>query len=411
MLSYINKFLHIENVSLQRVADRFGTPVYVYSLAKIRENFKQYVRSFSSIAHLICYAIKANSNNAVLSELARLGSGADIVSGGELYRALRGRIRPDRIVYSGVGKTDDEIQYALNSKILMFNVESMEELKRIDLIANRMNRKAPIAFRVNPDIDGHTHHHITTGKKENKFGIHFPHVLEHYIAAKQCKSIHIVGLQAHIGSQLLVVQPYVATVKKLLEVVNGLDVLGIQLKYLDIGGGIGIQYHSEKTLSPGQLARAILPLLKKRNITLILEPGRSIVGDAGCLLTSVLYRKYTGYKHFVIVDAGMNDLIRPAMYDAYHEIMPVVKRINSRQIIADIVGPVCETGDYFAQARKIAEPMNGDVLAIASAGAYAFSMSSQYNSRPRAAEVMISGKTMRHIQHRETYKDIVSKEV
>lgn len=411
MLTYNDNVLYIDAISLKRIAEKYGTPVFVYSRAMIKRNIMRYKKAFASIPHIICYAVKANSNLSILKELGRLGAGADIVSGGELFRARKAGISPERIVFAGVGKTDDEIKYALRSRILMLNVESFSELKNINRIAKKLKTKAPVSFRINPDIDAQTHHHITTGKKENKFGIHFSRLIEHYIAAQRLSHINLVGLQVHIGSQLLVLKPYVSTVKKLLEIVEGLSLLGIRLKYLDIGGGLGIRYHNENPPTPAQLARAVKPMIRNKGLTLIVEPGRSVVGEAGCLLTRVLYRKYTGHKHFIIVDAAMNDLIRPAMYNSYHTIVPVIRKRNRRKIVADIVGPICETGDFLARGRRIQEPDEGDLYAVLGAGAYAFSMSSQYNSRPRAAEVMISGRTARLIRERETYNDLVRQEV
>lgn len=411
MYTYIDNTLCCNNITLHSIAKKYGTPVFVYDRAVIRDNYKRYARAFSSMPHMICYAVKANSNISILRELKHMGSGAEIVSGGELFKALRAGIKPQRIVYSGVGKTEKEIRYALREEILMFNVESFDELKTIHKVAGNLMVKAPVSFRINPDIDALTHKHITTGRKENKFGIHFPHVLEHFLEARKLKHVDLVGIHAHIGSQLLTVGPYISTVKKLIEVIKGLELLGIKITYLNIGGGLGIRYHNEKPPTPSQLARAIIPLIRTMDLKLIIEPGRSICGTAGVLLTRVLYKKNTDKKHFIIIDAGMNDLLRPSLYDAYHEIIPVTRRSGARKIIADIVGPICETGDYIGLARKISEPENGDLLCIKGAGAYGFSMSSQYNSRLRAAEVMVFGSKSSIIRQREDFGDLVRKEV
>jgi diaminopimelate decarboxylase len=373
----------------------------------IRDALARYAKAFAAFPHMVCYAVKANSNIAILKEIAACGAGADIVSGGELFRAVKAGIDPRKIVYAGVGKTDEEIAAGLRNAICMFNVESWEELQRINAIAGRMRVTAPISFRINPDIDAQTHRHITTGKRENKFGIHFPHILEHYIAASKLPHIALVGIHAHIGSQLLVSLPYITAVKKLIEVINALELLGIRLRYLDIGGGIGIRYHQERPITPAALSRAVAPFLKGKDITLILEPGRSIVGEAGMLAAKVLYHKYTGQKHFIVVDAAMNDLMRPVLYDAYHEILPIDRYRGREQIIADIVGPICETSDCLARGRKIVMPAAGDILGIACAGAYGFSMSSQYNSRPRAAEVLVLGREYKLIRKREQYADLI----
>ncbi|MFH1379874.1 MAG: diaminopimelate decarboxylase [bacterium] len=412
MYTYINKSLHCDNIPLNSIAKKYGTPVFVYDRSIIRNNFTRYTKAFASVPHRICYAVKANSNISILRDLKNLGSGADIVSGGELFKALRAGIDPGRIVYSGVGKTEEEIRYALREEILMFNVESLDELIAINKVARKLMVKAPVAFRINPDIDALTHKHITTGKKENKFGIHFPHVIEHFLEARKLMHIEIVGIQAHIGSQLLTVQPYIATVKKLVEIIKSLEMLGIRITYVDIGGGLGIQYNNrEHPPAPHKLARAVIPMIRKTGLTLILEPGRSICGDAGVLLTRVLYKKKTDMKHFIVVDAAMNDLMRPVLYDAYHDIIPVQKRKRSKIIRADIVGPICETGDHFTKGRPMPEPEHNDILCIKAAGAYGFAMSSQYNSRLRAAEVMVTGSKTKLIREREDYGDLVDQEV
>lgn len=398
--------LYAEELPVRRLAEKFGTPLYIYSQKTIERHVLAYKNAFKDIRHLICYAVKANSNLSILSILKKLSCGADVISGGELFRALKSGIKPDKIVYAGVGKTEEEIRYALKTGILMFNVESPEELKEIDRIARLMKRKAPIAIRVNPDIDAKTHAYISTGLKKHKFGIPMEEALENYLLARSLENIEIKGIHKHIGSQITDIRPFVDSLKRLLFLVDTLQEKGIKISYIDIGGGLGIPYKDEEPPHPTHLAREVKPLLMHRDITLIVEPGRSIVGNAGILITKVLYHKRTKEKNFIIVDAGMNDLIRPTLYGAYHEIWPV-KRTNSKKIVADIVGPICESGDFFAKEREIEEVPPGEYLAIMSAGAYGFSMSSNYNSRPRAAEIIVNGKKTRLIRKRESYQDLI----
>lgn len=406
MFSYAKNTLHAENVPVKTIAEKAGTPVYIYSESEVRANFRAFDRALSFVPHLICYALKANSNLSLARILCREGAGTDIVSGGELYRALRAGFDPGKIVFSGVGKTKEEMRYALSKGILMFNVESLEELAALNAVAKSMNKKAPIAIRVNPEVEAGGHHHISTGTSENKFGIHRNYLFHAYDAARRLKNLNVLGLQAHIGSQITSVTPFVILLKTLLKFTEELSERGVQLKYLDMGGGLGITYKNETPPSPSDLARAFKPHLKNKKLTLLFEPGRFLVGPAGILVTKVLYRKETGRKTFVIVDAAMNDLARPALYDAYHEIVPVHRNSTLPKTV-DVVGPVCESGDYFARGRKIPFPKIGDFLAIENAGAYGFSMSSQYNSRPRAAEVLVIGKKWSMIRQRETLKDLV----
>lgn len=403
---YKNSELYAEDIPVREIAGKTGTPLYIYSRKTLLRHLDAFKSSFNSYPHIICFALKANSNPALLRILAKKGCGADVVSGGELFIALKSGIPAKRIVYAGVGKTGEEIAYALKSKILMFNVESRDELITINNIAGNLGVKAPIALRVNPDISTHTHPYISTGLKKHKFGIPFEDALENYRLAGAMPNIKILGIHKHIGSQITKISPFVDALKKLLLLARKLRSQRIEIKYMDIGGGIGIPYNDETPPHPKDLAKAIVPLLKNQGFTLIMEPGRSIVGNAGILITKVLYLKEHPKKNFVIVDAGMNDLIRPSFYDAYHQILPVTKN-NRQRILADIVGPICESGDFLARGRKINRPAHGDLLAVMSAGAYGFSMSSNYNSRTRGAEVLVKGKNFFIIRKREQYEDLI----
>lgn len=401
--------LYAEGVPVDEIAGQVGTPFYLYSQATLERHFTTFDRAFSKTSHLICYSQKANSNLALLHFFGRLGGGTDIVSGGELYRALKAGIPPERIVYSGVGKTSDEIRYALKEKILLLNIESPEELKLVNTIAGQMKRKASIGIRVNPDIDPRTHPYISTGLKKNKFGINIHQSLEEYQLAKNLPHILIAGVDFHIGSQLLATQPFLAAIGKLKMLISQLKKMEIEIQYVDLGGGLGITYDQEEPPHPKEYGRDILRELGKFPYTLILEPGRVLVGNAGILVTKVLYIKKGEEKNFIIVDAGMNDLLRPSLYSAYHQIQPVVR--SGRPLIqADVVGPICESGDFLGKDRKLAQPKTGELLAIMSAGAYGFSMSSNYNSRPRAAEVMVRGKEFQVIRKRETYAQMTALE-
>lgn len=404
------KELFAEDIPVKELARKFGTPLYIYSQKTIERHVNVYKEAFKYTRHIICYAVKANSNLSILRLLGRMGCGADVISGGELFRALRAGIKLKRIVYAGVGKTEEEIRYAIKSGILMFNVESPEELKEINRIAGIMKKEAPIALRVNPDIDAKTHPYISTGLKKHKFGIPMEEALENYLLARELKNIEIKGIHKHIGSQITEVRPFVDALKSILLLVDELNSRGIKIKYIDMGGGLGIPYKDEEPPHPSELAKEVRRLLKGRDVILIVEPGRSIIGNAGILITKVLYHKKTKEKNFIIVDSGMNDLIRPSLYGAYHEIVPV-ERKNKEKIIADIVGPICESGDFFAKEREIEMVGQGEFLAIMSAGAYGFTMSSNYNSRPRAAEVMVKGNRAILIRKRETYQDLIRGEV
>jgi diaminopimelate decarboxylase len=409
LFKYRNNELYAEDVPLRELADRYGTPLYVYSHGTLVRHLGAYTSAFRDTPHIICFAVKSNSNLSVLKVLGNSGAGADVVSGGELFRALRAGIDPTRIVYAGVGKTVDEIRYALRSGILMFNIESEDELDMINEIAGRMRKKAPIALRVNPDIDPQTHPYISTGLRQHKFGIPIDDALEFYRLANGMKNIRIVGIHKHIGSQITTVEPFADALEKVLLLVDDIKAQGIDIRYLDIGGGLGISYGDESPPLPKDMARRILPLLRDRDVTLIVEPGRSISGNAGLFLVKVLYLKDGPDKEFVVVDGGMNDLMRPTLYDAYHEVLPV-KRSRRAKVVSDIVGPICESGDFFARNRRLQKSSRGDLIAVMSAGAYGFTMSSNYNSRPRAAEVMVMGKRHFLVRKRETYEDLVGGE-
>lgn len=400
---YKKNELFAENVPVKKLAEIYGTPLYVYSHATLLRHFKAYDDAFDGYPHIICFALKANSNIAILRLLAKKGGGADIVSGGELFAALRAGIPSKKIVYAGVGKTDEEIRFALKSKIFMFNVESEDELKAINKVAGDMKVKASVALRINPDIDPETHPYISTGLKKHKFGIPIEDAIEYYKTASRLKNISVVGIHKHIGSQITKVSPFVDALKRILSLLDELSSHGMAIKYLDIGGGLGIQYKEEEPPVPNDLAKNLLPLLKGRKMTLIMEPGRSIVGNAGILVTKTLYLKQGLEKEFIIVDAGMNDLMRPSLYGAYHHILPVEKKRRGNTS-ADVVGPICESGDFLAKDREMPEVRQGEYLAVMSAGAYGFSMGSNYNSRPRPAEVMVKGEKHFLIRQRETYR-------
>ncbi|MDF2953742.1 MAG: Diaminopimelate decarboxylase [Thermodesulfobacterium sp.] len=404
---YRNGELYCEEVSVKKILKEVGTPVYIYSAKTIKRHFKVFRESFSKIDHLICYSVKANSNIAIISLLKQLGSGADIVSAGELKRVLKAGIDPKKIVFSGVGKTPEEIELALNADILMFNVESLEELETLGEVAKKLGKRAPFALRINPDVDPQTHPYISTGLKKSKFGIPEEFVIEAYKKAKENPYLQPVGIDAHIGSQITSISPFVDALSRLKKIWEELISLGFELKYLDIGGGLGIVYENEEPPLPQEYADAIIKEGKDLKATIILEPGRVIVGNAGILVTKVLYTKENILKKFVIVDAGMNDLIRPAFYQAYHKIIPVEEK-NLEYEVVDVVGPICESSDFFAKERKLPKVKRGDFLAIMSAGAYGFVMSSNYNSRPRPPEVLVDGEDYYVIRKRETVEDLLA---
>ena len=403
---YRENILFCEDVPVEQIADKIGTPFYLYSHATLKRHFQAFSKAFEDIDNLICYSAKANTNLAVLKLFADLGCGLDIVSGGELFRGLKAGFAPDRVVYSGVGKSSQEIDYALETGILMFNVESLLELELINKRAGHLNKRAPIAIRVNPDVDPKTHPYISTGLKKNKFGLAAEAAIEGYRTAERLPHVDVVGVACHIGSQITESGPFEAALKNLKALINELKQTGTRIKYLDMGGGLGITYADEKPPPINDYADAIIEQLKDVDLKLVLEPGRVLVGNAGILVTKVLYRKSGTVKNFVIVDAGMNDLMRPTLYNAYHAIEPVV---NSRQdlIVADVVGPICESSDFLAVDRSMATVDGGDLLAVMSAGAYGYVMSSNYCSRPRVAEVMVKGDQFQVVKARENYEDLV----
>ena len=404
-----------EGVPLKRIGREVGTPVYVYSLATLKRHFQVFDQAFAKVPHIVCFSVKANSNLALLRAFAKQGSGFDIVSGGELFRALKAGGDPKKIVFSGVGKKKHEIEYALNTGILMFNVESDEELTALNEIAAGIGKKAPISLRVNPDVDPQTHPYISTGMKKAKFGVDIKKSLETYKKAVALANIDVVGVDCHIGSQLTSLTPFVDALAKVREYLDRvlageMKKEGAQIRYLDLGGGLGINYHDETPPLPDEYAKAIVQGLEGLEVTLILEPGRVIVGNAGILLTEVQYIKETDTKKFVIVDAGMNDLIRPALYGSYQAIRPIVES-KAEPIVADVVGPICESGDFFAKDREIARPRRNDLLAIMSAGAYGFTMASNYNSHPKPPEVLVDGDQYYVVRKRETMEDLINGEV
>ena len=403
---YRGDVLHCEDLPVDTIAEEVETPFYLYSYGTMERHFHVFDSAFESVPHLVCYSVKANSNIALIRLFEKLGSGADVVSGGELFRALRAGIPSSKIVFSGVGKTPQEIEYALESQILMLNVESLQELVAIDEQARQMGIRAPVALRVNPDVDPGTHPHVSTGLRENKFGIEFGQALSVYKAAQRFSHLDIIGIDCHIGSQLVELGPFVEALQKLRHLVSTLEREGIEIRYMDLGGGLGITYQHEDPPHPSAYAQAMLREMGGLHVTLIFEPGRVMVGNAGILVTRVLYTKKTSEKNFVIVDAGMNDLIRPSLYGSFHAILPVVKR-PGREIVADLVGPVCESSDFFARDRTMIEPKGGDLLAIMSAGAYGFSMASNYNSRARICEVLVRGDNACVVRARENYEDLI----
>jgi len=403
---YHDNVLYCEEVPVQEIAAQIGTPFYLYSHATLKRHFQAFNEAFEGVSKLICYSAKANTNLAVLKLFADLGCGLDIVSGGELYRGLKAGFSPDRIVYSGVGKTVDEIDYALDTGILMFNVESLAELKQINRRAGKLKKRAPVSIRVNPDVDPKTHPYTATGLKKNKFGIASDVALESYRVAGELEHLEIVGVDCHIGSQITEAEPFQAALENLKALISELKSMGINIRYLDMGGGLGITYADETPPSLREYAGAIISQLKDMELQLVLEPGRVLVGNAGILITEVLYRKSGEVKNFIIVDAGMNDLMRPTLYNAYHAIEPVVNSSNDG-MVADVVGPICESGDFLALDRNISDVQSGDLMAVMSAGAYGFVMSSNYCSRPRVAEVMVKGDRFNVVKARENYEDLV----
>ena len=398
--NYRNNELYAEDVTVQDIVYEYGSPCYIYSRATLERHWKAFDLAFGNQPHLICYAVKANSNIALLNLLARLGSGFDIVSLGELQRVLAAGGEAGKIVFSGVGKREDEILAALKIGIRCFNIEVSDELDRINRLAGQLGAIAPVSFRVNPDVDAQTHPYISTGLKENKFGIDIEQALTEYRRAATMPHINVIGIDCHIGSQLTETRPFLDALDKILDLVSVLKDDGIHLHHLDLGGGLGIRYNLEQPPEPADYIKAVLERLGKTDFEILLEPGRAIVGNAGILVTQVEYLKPTAHKNFAIVDAAMNDLVRPSLYSAWQEIIPVNLQSNATEQVWDIVGPVCETGDFLGKDRAL-RLSQGDLLAIRSSGAYGFSMSSNYNSRPRVAELMVDGNQVHLIRERE----------
>jgi len=407
--TYKDNQLFAEDVAVSDLAARLGTPLYVYSARTLRRHYRVLREAFKGTDSLICFAMKALSNLSILKLFHDLGAGFDIVSVGELMRCLRAGADPGKIVFSGVGKTDEEIEAALRAKILMINVESRPELHRVSIVAQRIRLHAPVSLRVNPDLDPGTHPHISTGHRDSKFGIPLSQVDEYYAEARSLKNLELAGLSTHIGSQITETAPFAEAGEKVAKIVNGLRAEGIALKYLDLGGGLGIPYQEEPP-SPAQYSAALLGPLRDIGLKIIIEPGRVLVGNAGILVTKVLYVKETDVKRFIVIDGAMNDLIRPVLYEAYHDILPVARRAGADRQTADVVGPVCESGDFFARERDLPEVDSGDLLAVMSAGAYGFVMASNYNSRPRAAEVLVNGAEAHVIRDRDNFEDIIRNE-
>ena len=403
-----NKSFFIEDVHVGSIIEKFATPSYIYSKQRITDNFKNFEAAFKDIKHLICFAVKANSNLAILNLLAKNGAGFDIVSGGELRRVLAAKGNPRKIVFSGVGKTSEEIKLAIETNILAFNIESEDELSRIQEIAKSLNKKASISIRVNPNVDANTHPYISTGLKENKFGVSEACAFDLYKRAKKFDSISIEGIDCHIGSQITDLKPFEDSIRKLIALVDKLELEGIKIKHMDIGGGIGVSYEDEKTIAFNEYAKVVATLTKDRDIKILLEPGRAIMADAGVIMTKVEYVKKDQVKNFAIIDAAMNDLMRPSLYGAFHKILNV-SDTTEKKLNFDIVGPICETGDFIGKDRMMSiEPNN--ILVILDAGAYAMSMSSNYNSRPRLYELMIDKDKIHVIREKESFDDLIKGE-
>lgn len=406
---YKGRDLYCENVRVADIVRKVGTPAYIYSHKTFVDNVRSLQKAFKPLNPLICYSMKANSNLAVLKTVVNQGAGLDIVSAGELYRARKVKCDPKKIVFAGVGKNEQEIEAAIRYGILFFNVESMPELVLIDKVAGRMGLRAKISLRVNPDVDPQTHRHISTGKSESKFGLDLQLARELFRRRHTFRNISLCALHVHIGSQIVIADPFVKAFRKVLAFVDELALQGIVIEYLNLGGGLGVVYHQEKPQTAEQFARKIIPLFKGRKLKLVFEPGRFICANAGILAGKVLYIKRTRVKNFVIIDAAMNDLIRPSLYDAYHGILPLRKE-KARREIYDVVGPICESGDFFAKKRQLPRLESGDFVAIMSAGAYGFAMASNYNARPRACEVLVRGNKFEVVRRRETFEDLVAGE-
>ncbi len=409
--TYKNNELFADDVSVKKLAKEYGTPLYIYSRTHMRDQYAKLVEAMAEVDPLICFSVKANSNLAVIKTFVDLGGGLDIVSGGELFRALRAGADPSKIVYAGVGKTVEEIEYALKENILFFTVESEGEARRISECAVRLGTTGRIAFRVNPDVDPKTHKYISTGKKENKFGLDIARATQAYADAANMPNIEISGMHLHIGSQILSSAPFGEALERVRDLCMDLKGKHESFKYLDIGGGIGIKYEPEhEALAPEAYAATVVPLLKELGLKVVLEPGRSMVGNAGVLVSEVQYVKDNPFKKFVVIDAGMNDLVRPALYQAYHEIIAVDESVTEK-VFGDLVGPICESGDFLAANRELPAVKPGELVAALSSGAYGYTMASTYNSRPRPAEIMVDGDKAFVISKRETLQDIIKNEI
>ncbi|KPK42049.1 MAG: diaminopimelate decarboxylase [Omnitrophica WOR_2 bacterium SM23_29] len=408
---YRGKELYCEDIKIGKIAASCGTPFYLYSYKTLMDHYRKLAQAFKELNPLICFSMKANSNLAVLKALVNAGAGLDVVSGGELYKALKVGCEPKKIVYASVGKTEREIESAIEAGILFFNVESLPELALIDRIAHRLNRIVDCALRANPDINPRTHKFITTGRVENKFGLDLKTVEETFLHRGRYPNVRLQGIHIHIGSQITESEPFRRAIKKVVTLIRRLKDRNVKIEWLNIGGGLGIIYKRERPQTAVRFARAVMPLLKRLDIKLILEPGRFIAGNSGILVTKVTYMKRTPAKNFVIVDAAMNDLIRPSLYDAYHEVLPIVRRPPHGRILADVVGPVCESSDVLARDRRLPIFKPGELLAVMGAGAYGFTMSSNYNSRPRACEIMVIKGKFYIVREREKYTDLARGEI
>jgi diaminopimelate decarboxylase len=409
--SYRDGQLYCEDLPIEELVTHVGTPCYVYSQATLQHHFNVFDQAFASVPHLTCFSMKANSNLAIIRLFGSMGGGVDIVSGGELFRALKAGIPPQRIVYSGIGKTRTEIDYALQNEILMFNIESSQELEAINARAASLGRVAHVALRINPDVDPKTHPYISTGMKKAKFGIDVDGAVEAYQRAKSLSHVEVMGVDCHIGSQLTEISPFVDALRRIRALIERLKEVNIAVRYLDFGGGLGITYDREEPPHPDEYAQAILKEMGDLPCTLIFEPGRVIVGNAGILVTQVLYTKTSPTKQFVIVDAAMNDLVRPSFYGSYHHIQPLRSAAETPTQVVDVVGPICESGDFLARDRELPVVQPGEFLAVMSAGAYGFTMASNYNSRPRSVEVLVNGDSYTIVRRRETWEDLIRGEV
>ena len=407
---YKNSNLFCEGVSLDKISKTFGTPTYVYSKSSLINSFIDFDSAFKNISHLTCYSVKANSNQSIIKILYNAGAGIDVNSGGEFFKSIRAGVNPKKIIYTGVGKTNEEIEMVLKSPILMVKIESIEELKVVNEIAKKLKTVVPIGIRINPNIDAKTHPYISTGLKENKFGISISESIAAFKFAKTLKNLKIVGVDTHIGSQILNAAPFAEAAKSLVGLVKQLSKIGIRIEHLDLGGGLGIDYKTHlPKVTPKQLSAKLIPILKQVDCKIIFEPGRFLTANAGLLLTKTLFTKKNSKKNFAIVDAGMNDFLRPAFYNAFHEILPVRKNKNN-YFKVDVVGPVCESGDFFAKNRMLQKINRNDLLAILSSGAYGFVMSSNYNSRLRAAEILVDGDKFYEIRKRESFNNLIENE-